>query len=75
MTDLTERGSIGIRQLQPLLRLGLQDAIFGGQIFDPREQLLVNRPRDEGQNACPIHLPPPADSRLIAPKIVASSTR
>jgi hypothetical protein len=26
-----------------------------GQIFDPRQQLLVHRPRDEGQNARPIH--------------------
>jgi hypothetical protein len=30
--------------------------IFGGQIFDPRQQLLVHHPRDEGQNACPILL-------------------
>ncbi len=63
MTDLAERGSLGVRELQPPLQLGLQDAIFGGQIFDPRQQLLVHHPRDEGQNACPIHSSStPADS-------------
>jgi hypothetical protein len=31
MTDLAERGSLGVRELQPPLQLGLQDAIFGGQ--------------------------------------------
>ncbi len=30
--------------LQPPLQLGLQDAVFGGQIFVPRQQLLVHRP-------------------------------
>ena len=76
MTDLTERGSLGGRELQPPLQLGLQDAIFGGQIFDPRQQLLVHHPRDEGQNACPIHSSStPADSPLLAQKIVASGTR
>jgi hypothetical protein len=52
-----------VRELQPPLQLGLQDVIFGGQIFDPRQQLLVHHPRDEGQNACPIHSSStPADS-------------
>jgi hypothetical protein len=51
-------------ELQPPLRLGLQDAIF-----NPRQQLMVHRPRDEGQNALPNHLSsPPAD---CCPKIVA----
>jgi hypothetical protein len=36
MTDLAERGSLGVRELEPPLQLGLQDAIFGGQIFNPR---------------------------------------
>src|SRR5712671_5582521 len=53
MTDLAERGSLGVRELQPPLQLGLQDAIFGGQIFNPRQQLLVHPPRDEGQNGAP----------------------
>jgi predicted SnoaL-like aldol condensation-catalyzing enzyme len=53
MTDLAERGSLGVRELQPPLQLGLQDAIFDGQIFNPRQQLLVHHRRDEGQNAHP----------------------
>ena len=66
MTDLAERGSLGVRELQPPFQLGLQDAIFGGQIFDPRQQLLVHRPRDEGQNARPIHsLTPGIALRLL----------
>src|SRR5258707_14030400 len=55
MTDLAERGSLGVRELQPPFQLGLQDAIFGGQIFDPRQQILFPHPRDEGQNAYPNH--------------------
>src|SRR5207245_10159436 len=67
MTDLAERGSLGVRELQPPLRLGLQDAIFGGQIFDPLKQLLVHHPREEGQNACPIHSSStPVASHLLA---------
>jgi hypothetical protein len=49
--------------------LRLEDPIFGGQIFDPRQQLLVHRPRDVGQDARPIHSSSPAaDSPLIASK-------
>ena len=40
MTDLAERGSLGVRELQPPFQLSLQDAIFRGQIFGPRQQLL-----------------------------------
>jgi hypothetical protein len=36
MTDLAERGSLGIREHQSAF---LQDAVFGGQIFVPRQQL------------------------------------
>jgi putative transposase len=31
MTDLAECGSLGIRELQPTLRMGLEDTIFGGR--------------------------------------------
>ena len=55
MTDLAERGSLDVRELQPPVQLGLQDAVFGGQIFVPRQQLLVHRPGDVGQDARPIH--------------------
>jgi YHS domain-containing protein len=47
-----------------------------GAPHDPRQQLLVHHPSDKGQNACPIHSSsPPADSQLLAQKIVASGTR
>src|SRR5690349_6532081 len=53
------------------LQLGLGDPIFGGQIFDPRQQLLVHRPRDVGQDARPIHSSStPADSRSISQNIL-----
>jgi len=44
MTNFAERGSLGTRQLQPTFQLGLQDAVFGSQIFVSRQQLLVHRP-------------------------------
>jgi len=69
MTDLGQCGSLGVRELQPPLQLGLQDPIFGGQIFDPRQQLLVHRPPHVGQNARPIHSSStPADSQSISQK-------
>src|SRR5437762_3285171 len=30
MTDLAERGPLGVRELQPPVQLDLQDAVFGG---------------------------------------------
>jgi hypothetical protein len=42
MTDLAERDSLGVRELQPPFQLGLQDAIFRGQIFGPRQQFLIH---------------------------------
>jgi hypothetical protein len=42
MTDLAERGSIGVRELQPPFQLRRQDAIFRGQIFGPRQQFLIH---------------------------------
>ncbi len=55
MTDLTERGSLGVRESRPSFQLRLQDAVFGGQIFVPRQQPLVHHPGDVSQDACPIH--------------------
>ena len=68
MADLAERGPLGVRELQPPFQLGLQDAVFGGQIFVPRQQLLVHRPRDVGQDAptpcvSPPFCPPIRDGR------------
>ena len=55
MTDLAEHASLGVRKLQPTSQLHLEDAVLGGQIFVPRQQLLVHRPRHVGQDARPIH--------------------
>ena len=69
MTNLAERGSLGVRELEPSFQLGLQDAVFGGQIFVPRQQLLVYCPGDVGQDARPIHNGPPAQSFAVASSI------
>ena len=51
-------------------------ALIRRMSIDPRQQLLVHHPRDEGQNARPIHSSStPADSQLLVQKIVASGTR
>jgi hypothetical protein len=80
VTYLAKRGSLGVRELQPPFQLRLQDAVFGGQIFVPCQQLLVHRPRDVGQDARPIHNGPFArpDRRLDVidgPKIVPNRLR
>jgi hypothetical protein len=63
---------------RPLFQLGFQDAVFGGQIFVPRQQLLVYRPGDAGQDARPIHNGPLAQSSAAAiidrPKIYRTAT-
>jgi hypothetical protein len=54
MTNLAERGPLGENRIlkdQLKGRLILSD---GGQIFVPGLQLLVYRPCDVGQDACPI---------------------
>jgi hypothetical protein len=35
MTNLAERGSLGVREHQSAFQLVFQDAVFGGQIFVP----------------------------------------
>jgi hypothetical protein len=79
MADLAERGSLCVRELQSTLQLGLQDEVFGDQIFVPRPQLLVRRPRDVSQDAHPIHNGPPAPTAamasLITPQNVADRLR
>ena len=78
MTDFTERGSLDVRELQPPFQLGFQDAVFGGQIFVPRQQILAYRPGDVGQDARPIHNGPLAQSSTaassIAPKIYRTAS-
>src|SRR5215813_1743236 len=63
MSDLTERGSLGVREFEPSFQLVLQDAVFGGQIFVPRHEFLIHRPRDVGQDARPIHNGSPCPDR------------
>ena len=58
MTDLAERLSFSVRELQSTPQLSLHDAVFGGQIFVPRQKLLVHRPRHVGKDASSIHYRP-----------------
>ncbi len=48
MTDLAQRASLGVREIRPTLQLRLEDAVLGGQILVPPQQLLVHRPRHVG---------------------------
>jgi hypothetical protein len=61
MTNLAERGSLGVREHKSAFQVVFQDAVFGGQIFVPGQQLLVHRPCDVGQDAGPMH------NGLVAP--------
>src|SRR5215468_3456954 len=73
-TNLAELRSLGVRELRPTLQLASQDLVLSGEIFIPQQQLLVHRPADVGQDACPLHeLPhsrPFAMATLIAPNNV-----
>jgi len=79
MTDLAERGSLGVRELQPPVQLGLQDAVFGGEIFVPHKQLLVHHPGYVGQDARPIHngplTPTDRDGVIDRPKNLLDGVR
>src|SRR6516225_3761301 len=64
----------------PTLQLASQDLVLSGEIFIPQQQLLVQRPADVGQDACPLHELPhlPVGSQwapLIAPKNVTDNAR
>src|ERR1019366_6075880 len=48
-----------VRKLQPPLQLAPQDPVFSSQILIPQQQLLVHRPRNVGQDTCPLHESPP----------------
>src|SRR5262245_19469461 len=54
-TNLAELRSLGVRQLWPTLQLASQDLVLSGEIFIPQQQLLVHRPADVGEDACPRH--------------------
>src|SRR5262249_28813222 len=79
-TNLAELRSLGVRELRPTLQLASQDLVLSGEIFIQQQQLLVHRPADVGQDACPLHELPhlPAGSQsapLIAPKNVPENAR
>src|SRR5215471_17545430 len=62
------------------LQLASQDLVLSGEIFIPQQQLLVHRPADVGQDACPLHELPhlPAGSQwapLLAPKNSTDNAR
>jgi hypothetical protein len=46
------------------IQLALQDVVFRGQIFVPRQQLLIHRPGNVGKDARPVHSGP------LAPTVV-----
>jgi hypothetical protein len=58
MTDLAQHASLGIRQPRPAIQFRLEDAVLGGQVFVPRQQLRIHRPRHVGQDTRPIHKRP-----------------
>src|ERR1700730_4827978 len=55
MTDLAERASLSVPELQSPFQLRLDDAVLGGQIFIPGQQLLIHRPCHVSQDTRPIH--------------------
>jgi hypothetical protein len=77
MANFAQLRSLGVRELQPPVQLAPQDSVFCGQILIPQQQLLIHRPRDEGQNACPLHKFPRLPlirNGLHRPKNVADAT-
>ena len=74
-----ERNSrLGVGQLLSTFQLGLHDAVFGRQVFVPRQQLLVHRPRHVSQDARPIHkrpLPRPSTTAASAVREIVPGHR
>ena len=53
MTDLAQRASLGVREIRPTIQLRLEDAVLGGQILVPPQQLLVHRPPSRKPGCAP----------------------
>ena len=74
-----ERNSrLGVGQLLSTFQLGLHDAVFGRQVFVPRQQLLVHRPRHVSQDARLIHnrpLPRPSTTAASAVREIVPGHR
>jgi len=64
-----ERRSLGVGELQSPIQLALQDAAFRGQIFVPRQQLLIHRPANVGKHVLPVYNGP------LGPTVVAEWRR
>lgn len=58
MTDLAKQASLRVQEPQPTIQLRLENGVLGRQVFVPRQQLLVYRPRHVGQDTRPIHKRP-----------------
>ena len=52
--DLSQGGSLGIRQPESRRQVGPEDAILGRQVLVAQQQLLINQARHKGQKACPV---------------------
>jgi hypothetical protein len=65
----------GVGELQPPFQPGLQDAIFGGQIFVSRQQFLVHHASHVGQDARPMHSSHPHTALSGWGKTVAGEIR
>jgi hypothetical protein len=57
LTDLGQVPALGVAQTEPPFDLVPENAVFLRQIFVSRQQFLVNRAGDIGQQAFPIHGP------------------
>src|ERR1017187_9021091 len=57
--NLAKLRSLRVRKLQPPLQLAPQNPVFSSQILIPQQQLMVHRPRNVGQDTCPLHESPP----------------
>src|SRR5674476_180490 len=57
--NLAKLRSLRVRKLQPPLQLAPQDPVFSSQILVPQQLLMVHRPRNVGQDTCPLHESPP----------------
>jgi hypothetical protein len=48
--DLSERETLMIRKPKPSWKMRRQDVILGGEVFDLRQQLLIDQSADRRQN-------------------------
>jgi hypothetical protein len=64
--NLGQGGLFTLGKQQTALDLRFENAVLGGQILVPQQELLIDRSCDVGEHACPNHLvasPPIAKDR------------